>query len=271
VFKKLFALFLIVILAAASTTVSFAGSSDEIILYAKDFKVVGSSHWSKVNDPEAVSGVALKNSDKYSEVQESPTDYVEAEFNAEAGKKYYIFIRGKADIFDGNTSTDALWVQFDGSVDASGKPIVRIGTKDALMYNGFYYFQKFNWLGGDAGNENNGHDPHVVMFEKTGRQVIRIQSRQAPMRFDEVLISATQTTIPEPQDKVFKKAAAASKNAGASKGTSSGNASKDTSSGNAQNSNPKTGDSVMETFMLAVAAVIAMAAAIKFRPSSMKK
>jgi hypothetical protein len=172
--------------------------SGEIVLYGSDFTVYGTSHWSKISDANAAGGYALKNAVVYASVEASPSDYVQATFTANAGTTYYVWVRGKGDAYQ-DWYSDAIWVQFDKSTDTGGTAVYRIGTTNGAPYNGYAFFTAYNWLGGDAQNVNNNITPLTIKFSSSGTQTIRIQSKQQPMRIDEVWISPTQSTRPNPQ------------------------------------------------------------------------
>jgi CubicO group peptidase (beta-lactamase class C family) len=131
----------------------------------------------------------------YSSVQSTPTHFAEATFHAESGQTYYVWVRGVAS----TVSTDAIWLQFDQSITTGGSAVYRIGSNKAALYNGFGALPSPGWIGGDAGNNNANIAPIAVRFQGSGTQTLRITSRQAPMRFDEVWISPTQATRPVPQ------------------------------------------------------------------------
>ena len=60
-------------------------------------------------------------------------DYFEMTFNAEAGRLYRIWIRGKAQ--ENQTWNDAVWVQFSGSLNAKRVASFRIGTSSGMQIN----------------------------------------------------------------------------------------------------------------------------------------
>jgi hypothetical protein len=175
--------------------------TDEIVLYAQDFSRTG-THWSLVDDPGAVAGKALSNAGGVlTAVSATPTSYAEATFQAEAGKTYYVWVRGRAET-PGNFSSDAFWVQFDQSTTPTGAATARIGTTSAAAYNGYAALSGYNWLGGDATNDNEDVAPLAIRFATSGTQTLRIQSRQATLRIDEVWLSTTRSTRPVPQNAV---------------------------------------------------------------------
>ncbi|MFP2908552.1 hypothetical protein ACLESD_26560 [Pyxidicoccus sp. 3LFB2] len=160
------------------------------------------THWSLVSDTAAVAGRALSNAGGVlGAVSATPSSYAEATFQAEAGRTYYVWVRGRGDA-PGNFSSDAFWVQFNQSNTPTGTPTARIGTTSAASYNGYAALTGYNWLGGDATNDNEDVAPLAIRFAASGTQTVRIQSRQGPLRIDEVWLSTTQSTRPVPQNSV---------------------------------------------------------------------
>ena len=110
-------------------------------------------------------------------------------FNAEAGKAYRIWIRGKADSnYWGN---DSLFIQFNGSVNASGTAIWRIGSTSAAEYN----LEDCSGCGlSNWGWQDNGWGVGVmgplVHFATTGQQTIRIQTREDGLSVDQIVLSS---------------------------------------------------------------------------------
>ena len=62
----------------------------------------------------------------------NPAGYVEFTFNAEAGRGYRLWIRGKAE--GDHWANDSAHLQFSGTVDAQGSPTFRIGTTTAAQF-----------------------------------------------------------------------------------------------------------------------------------------
>ena len=118
----------------------------------------------------------------------SPANYFELTFNAEAGVPYRLWIRGRADAnYWGNDST---FVQFSGSVDASGAPIWRIGTTSATEMS----LEECNGCGvSNWGWQDNGWGAGVlgpvVYFASTGTQRLRIQTREDGLSIDQIVLS----------------------------------------------------------------------------------
>jgi hypothetical protein len=93
--------------------------------------------WTSTNDSTAADGTTLwhpnANAAKLAEPLANPVNYVEFSIPADPTQAYKLWLRLKA---QGNSpSNDSVFVQFDGAVDASGKPIYQIGTTSGLAIN----------------------------------------------------------------------------------------------------------------------------------------
>ncbi len=104
----------------------------EIVLYAKNASIVA-GNWQIVADPQAAGGARLWNPDaavpKLTVALAAPANYFELTFNAEAGRAYRLWMRGRAQ--NDAWANDSVWVQFSGSVTSAGAPANRIGTTGA--------------------------------------------------------------------------------------------------------------------------------------------
>lgn len=181
----------------ASLTLLFFGSlpaaaQTEIVLHTKTASSV-MGDWQVVADSSAASGVRMWNPDrgaaKLASPSANPYDYFELTFNAEAGRAYRLWVRGKADRdYWGN---DSVYVQFSGSLNTSGAAAYRIGTADAEMVSiencsgcGLY---QWGWTDNGWGSMG-----PLVSFATTGPQKIRIQRREDGVSIDQVVLSASQ-------------------------------------------------------------------------------
>src|SRR4051794_31326799 len=93
----------------------------EVVLYASEATTkVG--NWSVVSDATAAGGARLANADlgglKLALPLPVPASYFEITFNAQSNIPYRLWIRGKAQ--SDSPYNDSVFVQFDGSVTASG-------------------------------------------------------------------------------------------------------------------------------------------------------
>jgi hypothetical protein len=167
-------------------------SATEIIINAATTTRAAGT-WALIADGTAADGMAIGNPDggapKVVVAAAAPLNYAEFSFQAEAGKAYRLWMRGKAS--NNSWANDSVFVQFSGSVDASGNVVARIGTTNAYVVN----------LEDDAnagvsgwGWQDNGYGTSVlgplVKFQTTGPQTVRVQTREDGFRFDQIVLSA---------------------------------------------------------------------------------
>ncbi len=166
----------------------------DIVLHATDATSI-TGHWEMVDDAGAADGRRLWNPDagaaKLTSPLAAPSSYFELTFNAEAGKPYRLWLRGRADRdYYGN---DSVYVQFSSSVTADNAPVYRIGSTSAT------------WVGIEDGSgcglkgwgwQDNGYGVGVlgplVYFSTTGPQTLRIQQREDGISIDQVVLSSVQ-------------------------------------------------------------------------------
>ena len=167
--------------------------SAEIVLYASAATLkVGA--WQVEADSTAAGGSRIRNPNagaaKVSAASADPANYFELTFNAEAGRGYRLWIRGKAD--SNSWGNDSVFVQFNNSVTSSGTAIWRIGTPSATDVN----IEDCSGCGLSGwGWQDNGWGVNVmgplVYFESTGPQTIRIQTREDGLAIDQIVLSHT--------------------------------------------------------------------------------
>jgi len=177
---------------APAPTPAPAPSTAEIVVYASDVTTVR-GNWLVIGDSTAAKGTAVGTADagaaKVTTAAASPTNYVEFTFQADAGKRYHLWIRGRAESND--WANDSVFVQFSGSLDSSGAAVARIGSTSAYAVN----------LEDDAnvgvsgwGWQDNGYGAGVmgpaITFQTSGTQTIRIQTREDGFRLDQIVLSS---------------------------------------------------------------------------------
>jgi len=160
----------------------------EIVMYAADAKkLVG--NYQVVADTTAAGGSALWNSDlgvaKVAAAAASPASYAEFTFYAEAGRRYHVWIRGRAQ--KNSWANDSAYLQFS-SVSA-----MRIGTTGSTTYNleeaSDAGLSNWGWQDNGWGTNVMGTD---IVFEATGLQTLRIQSREDGLYIDQIVLSPQQ-------------------------------------------------------------------------------
>ena len=171
------------------------GDIPEIIISAETVKAFGemSPEIGIVDDPDASNGKALRWADDAKANNppiEDPTAWFSIEFMADAAE-YFIWIRAKC---DGDTGTDALWLQFDDQIGT----LEHTADKDAPGRGLGNWRDVF-----DAGVYKWGSQevppPTVVSvkFKKKGLHKLRVQPRQVPHNIDQILLSQDQDERPE--------------------------------------------------------------------------
>ena len=154
-----------------------------------------SGQWTRLNDPTAAGGGALwypnAGAAKITTAQAQPSSYFEVSFDAPAGIPYRLWMRLRA---QGNDwANDSVFVQFSGAIDSAAAPIYRIGTTGAAEVN----LEDCKGCGiANWGWQDNGWGVGVlgpaVYFERSGRQVLRVQSREDGAIVDQILLSPSK-------------------------------------------------------------------------------
>jgi hypothetical protein len=166
-------------------------AGEDAVVWAADATVVAG--WTLTSDPAAAGGARLQSPDlgvaKLTAPLAAPAKYFELTFNALAGRAYRLWIRGTA---QSNAYTnDSAFVQFDGSVDQTGKAVYRIGTTDATVYS-VEDCQGCGLSGWGWADNGYGMDGTLIYFATSGVQRLRIQVREDGLGIDQVVLSSTQ-------------------------------------------------------------------------------
>ncbi|HVL69554.1 MAG TPA: hypothetical protein VM364_20010, partial [Vicinamibacterales bacterium] len=175
--------------SSSSTSSTTSGGGTDIILAAASSATLRGD-WQMVSDSTAANGVRLWNPDrgaaKLSAAAASPADYFDVTFNAEAGRAYRLWMRGQGQ--HDHWANDSVFVQFSGSVTASGSPTFRIGTTSATVVSiergTGQGLAKWGW------NDNGWDGPGpVIYFATTGPQTLRVQRREDGISIDQIVLS----------------------------------------------------------------------------------
>jgi hypothetical protein len=127
--------------AAAATSTTYLATFRARTLGDNGTRVLHTAHashvagtWRVVTDSTAASGARLEHPNagaaKVATAAASPRDYFELRFQAEAGRAYRLWMRGRA--AQNSYTNDSVFAQFSSSVDQAGAAIYRIGTTSAL-------------------------------------------------------------------------------------------------------------------------------------------
>ncbi|MEX2660660.1 MAG: phospholipase D-like domain-containing protein, partial [Vicinamibacterales bacterium] len=165
------------------------GATD-VVLHAGKGTRAGA--WQSEADATAASGVKMRHPDagaaKITTASASPANYFDMTFSAEAGVPYRLWLRGRADA--NYWPNDSAFVQFSGSVDASGSPVWRIGTTSATDVS----LEECSGCGvSNWGWQDNGWGAGVlgplVYFATTGTHTVRVQTREDGLAIDQIVLS----------------------------------------------------------------------------------
>lgn len=165
---------------------------EEIVIRAGSVATVA-GRWRTVADSSAAGGTVVTHPNagapKLVSPMAIPADFVEFTFDADAGRPYRLWLRGRAD--GDSWSNDSVFVQFSGAVADGGRPVWRIGTDSATSVN----LEEGSNVGVSGwGWQDNGYGVAVlgplITFEAGGPQTIRIQTREDGLRIDQIVLSS---------------------------------------------------------------------------------
>jgi phosphatidylserine/phosphatidylglycerophosphate/cardiolipin synthase-like enzyme len=161
--------------------------------------IVGTA-WQPLPDGSAAGGSGLWNPDgarpKVAPALATPDSYVEMTFTATAGIPYHLWVRLRAQ--NNSLSNDSVHVQFDHSVDASGNPMMRIGSTasaEVVLQNGPSGSADQGWGWADNGW---GAPGKPVYFSTTGVHTLRIQQREDGPVVDQIVLSPNKYLVDPP-------------------------------------------------------------------------
>jgi hypothetical protein len=165
--------------------------SEDIVLYAAEAPLRAGA-WRVTPDATAAGGARIEHPDagaaKLAAALASPTNYFELTFQAEAGRAYHLWLRGRAAA--NSWANDSVFVQFDRSVNASGGAVNRIGTTSAAIVT---LEDCLNCGVSGWGWQDNGYGAGVmgadIYFASTGVQRIRVQTREDGFSIDQIVLS----------------------------------------------------------------------------------
>jgi len=181
----------------ASLVVSAPVAAQSVIDIAAETASARAGKWVVTTDATAGGGKTMRHADagaaKITSAKASPVDYFEVTFSATAGVPYQITLLGKAD--RDYWANDSVFVQFSGSVNASGSAIWRIGTTSATDVNledcSGCGLSGWKWQDNAYGL---GVEATPVYFATTGTQRMRVQTREDGLSIDQIQLIPKSTT-----------------------------------------------------------------------------
>jgi phosphatidylserine/phosphatidylglycerophosphate/cardiolipin synthase-like enzyme len=169
-------------------------AAEDVLLYGTEAPTLAGKWRIEPDRTAATGGAVATPNDKAAKVitpQAEPADFVEFEFEADAGRPYHLWIRGRA--AGASYENDSVFVQFTDSVDASGRPAYRIGSSSALTVTleecTSCGLSGWAWQDNGFGAGVFGTD---VYFASSGRRRLRVQVREDGMALDQILLSPGQ-------------------------------------------------------------------------------
>jgi len=173
-----------------STIVVEPGMPRTIVTYPGESAVLHGT-WRVVNDTTAAGGTRVEQSDagaaKIPTPAADPANYFELTFTADANTPYRLWLRGRAQ--SDSYNNDSVYVQFSGSVTATGAPVNRIGTTQAISV----VLEECSGCGvAGWGWQDDGYGAGVlgpVLYFTAGTQTIRVQDREDGISIDQIVLS----------------------------------------------------------------------------------
>jgi regulation of enolase protein 1 (concanavalin A-like superfamily) len=181
-----------VAVTGGSASPSSPTSDGDVVIHASSIPT-GARHgsWRSAGDWSSPDGVKLTTPDDGVAITDqpraTPTDYVDVTFNAEANKRYRLWLRVKA---SGDSKwNDSLWVQFSDAL-SGGSPIYRMNTTSGLLVNLATSSDATDLQ--DWGWQNGAYwlwQDTTFTFPTTGMHTLRIQIREDGVQFDQIVLS----------------------------------------------------------------------------------
>ena len=172
-----------------------SASARDVVIYASDLPATAlHGAWTTASDATAAHGVTVRTADaavaSISGPLESPTDYVDVSFDAQAGVPYTLWLRLRS--LNDSKYNDSVWVQFSDAV-ANGAPAYLLGTGSGLLVNLATDVTGLSLK--DWGWQNSAYwlsQPTAVTFPSGGAHTLRIQVREDGVSLDQIVLSPSR-------------------------------------------------------------------------------
>ncbi len=192
---------------------------DEIVLYPAQGQLTG-GEWRAIKDDKALDGLLLQSDDSANQaIRRLPIDaakvnswfaqgrsrsWVSFTFDAEAGKDYHVWVRGRCIAKADRSLSDSVMMEV-----ANGRFVDRPADwhpyADYLCsFDGYGNAEGFTWSGGffDPGRTQK---PIGLRFNVSGKQLIRVHAMETPIQIDAIWITTTQARRPDPEQRPGRK------------------------------------------------------------------
>jgi ferric-dicitrate binding protein FerR (iron transport regulator) len=192
---------------------------DEIVLYPAQGQLTG-SEWRPIKDEKALDGLLLEADDTANQpIRRLPIDaakvnswfaqgrsrsWVSFTFDAEAGKDYRVWVRGRCVAKADRITSDSVMMEV-----ANGRFVDRPADwhpySDYLCsFDGYGNAEGFSWSGGFF-DPARTQKPIGLRFNAPGKQLIRVHAMETPIQIDAIWITTTQTRRPDPEQRPGRK------------------------------------------------------------------
>lgn len=118
------------------------------------------------------------------------TDYADFTFDADAGKVYYLWLRGRS--LTSGRDPDTVWVQFNEDIGTPRWAASYAHPQGLGRWTEGEDGTKYGWS-----SESPGGKVLAVTFAKDGRQRLRLQPRQGRHHIDQIVLSARWKEAPD--------------------------------------------------------------------------
>jgi hypothetical protein len=179
---------------------------EDILLVPADARAVG-GEWKLARDPLASTGQALEALETAYKVRKvngsfvydsirNRASYLVFTFQAEAGKDYNLWIRGRSMATQERELHDEVAVEpVGGQLSQKCRQLGPTGD-NAFCYTGYSIFPAYGWIGGYGEDGTSDTVPLSIRFSRPGLQTIKVYAIEAPIRIDGLWLSTTQSTRP---------------------------------------------------------------------------
>ncbi|HWQ90775.1 MAG TPA: DUF2961 domain-containing protein, partial [Clostridia bacterium] len=124
----------------------------------------------------------------YERPKTDPRDFAEFEFEADAGKAYYIWVRGRS--ADNNIKRDSFWIQFNEEIGTE-----KLGCNNEKLGFGNWLdrvpARTYAWASALPSGK-----PQTITFAKGGKQTLRLQPRHPGHFLEQIWLSTSQDELP---------------------------------------------------------------------------